>query len=212
VIVIDYEKFLSKRFDFVLRYHFLEKAGFDSERARILTMSPQYKYLRQTFGELLAMDVGDRRVAKALRMAKVFSDDFYGLYYTDQLFIDYNDRRFPMKSGHDWLWIEEQMRKGEEWIKSKPFAIAINGLALTTKRFVLALMHNRSLYWGIVKVKRDTLNLWKEDRYKELLNSSKFNELEECKGRMLRRMERVRFFSANTYVGNKQLLEKLNEK
>lgn len=213
MIAVNYEKFLAARFDFVLRYYLLEKAKFNSREARaLIIMNSRYEYLRRVFAELLASDVGDKRVAKFLNKARVLSDArLYGMYYADQLFIDYNDRRFQALPFHDWLWIESQMMKGEEWIKENPFCIAVNGLALSTKRFVLALAYDRTLYWRIIEVKRATLNIWKEIRYKELLDLDRYNELEESKDRMLRRMEKLNFFSIDTYVGDGRLLEVVNE-
>ena len=213
MIAVNYEKFLAVRFDFVLRYYLLEKAKFDSRKARaLIVMNPQYEYLRQVFAELLAFDVSDKRLAKSLNRARVLSDaNLYGMYYADQLFIDYSDRRFSMKNCHDWLWIKNQMMKGEEWIKENPFCIAVNGLALNSKRFVLALVYDRPLYWKIVKVEWGAFNIWKEIRYKELLDSDKYNELEESKNRMLCRMEKLNFFSMDTYVGDKRLLKAVNK-
>ncbi len=209
IIAVDYEKFLSVRFDFVLRHYLLEKAKFDFRKARVLIiMSPQYEHLRQVFAKLLASDVGDKRVAKSLNRACILSDArLYGMYYADQFFIDYSDRYFRMKPSHNWLWIESQMMKGEDWIKEHPFRVAANGLALNSKRFVLALVYDRPLYWKIVKVEWGAFNIWKEIRYKELLDSDKYNELEESKNRMLYRMEELDFFSMDTYVGDERLLK-----
>ena len=213
MVAVNYEKFLAVRFDFVLRYYLLEKAKFDSRKARaLIIMSSQYEYLRQAFAKLIASDVGDKRLAKPLNRARVLSDaSLYGMYYADQLFIDYNDRYFLMKPGHNWLWIESQMMKGKDWIKEHPFRVAVNGLALNSKRFVLALVYDRLLYWKIIKVEWGTFNIWKEIRYKELLDSDKYNELEESKNRMLHRMEKLNFFSMDTYVGDERLLKAVNK-
>ncbi len=208
MIAIDHEKFLSERFDFVLRYRLLEEAEFDSRKARSLAMGFGYGYMRNVFRDLLAMDAGDRRVANALGKAGVFSDDLYGLYYADQLFIDYNDRRFSMKSGHNWLWIEEQIVDGEQWGRHNPFRVTISGFALDTKRFTLTLIYDRPLYWTMVGIEQNRLNLWKESRYRKLLSPDKYGELEKSKNRMLYRMGKLDFFSIDMYMESRKSLKK----
>lgn len=208
MIMVNYEKFLSERFDFVLRYHLLEKVGFDSRTARGLAMGFGYGYMREVFAELLTMDTGDKRVAKALRRAEVFSRDLYGLYYADQLFIDYSDRRFSMKPSHNWLWIEKQIMDGEWWSKHNPFRVTVSGFALDTKRFVLTLIYSRPLYWTIVGIERNRLNLWMEIRYRELLSSDRYGELERSKNRMIHKMEELKFFSIDNYVECEKILKK----
>jgi len=201
MIVIDYSEFLSTRFDLVVRCHFLEKAKFNIGSAVALLYSDQYEYLRSVFGELLEIDMAmHARVVKNLKKAP---REGYGFHVASRLFHNGN-----------WSSIQAQMVEGEKLIRRFPYPVRYGGLGLAAKRFVLALIYKRKLYWrfiywdtkpGVVQL---DLSLWKEKKYEKLLERDKHEELMETKNRMIKGMGKLKYFSIDTYMGNEGLLER----
>ncbi len=195
--MIEYGKFLSSRFDLVLRYYFFEKAGFNSKEMLSLIGSRQYYYLKDVFTKLIIIDCKDRYKRKFLKRARVFSEDSHGLHYTDT------------QDGSNWLWVERQMAVDSEWIKKNPYRIGSNGIPFDTKRLVLALVYKRVLYW--IKMRKDApgpFKLWEEESYEDLLGPSRFGEFKGAKDRMIRKMEELDFFSIDMYVESRKSLKK----
>lgn len=120
-MIIDYEKFLSMKFDLVIRWHLLEEVEFSIQKVKVLVISDQYEYLRNAFSEMMPVIYRD------------VADPDWGTYFFR-----------PM--GH-WSWIEDQMKIGDYWIKENPYNIGIDGLGFSTKRFILVLKYERQLYW-----------------------------------------------------------------
>jgi len=196
MIIVNHEKFLASRFDLVIRWHLLEKTDFNTRDAMALAGDKQYGDLRNVFSTLLKMDVAQiPNTAKKVKKSKIPIDG-YGQHVARQLFIVKN-----------WTWIGRQMLKGETWIKKNPYAVRFDGLGMSVKRFILALKHERSLYWIFKEEGKVLHNLWKQQKYETLLGSSRYNEIEKTRNRMLVKMKQLEFFSANTYVGDKKFLE-----
>lgn len=197
MIVVDHEKFLSTRFDLVIRWYFLEKAGFDIQRAGVLTGGEQYDDLRNAFATLLTIDVTEGLyVADKVRRASVKPHE-YGRHVAGKLFL-------PIKN---WSWIGERMIEGEKWIRKNPYSVRVNGLGLSVKRFMLSLKHKRRLYWEFQEKGKASLSLWKQFLHKQLLNSNIYAEIEKAERRMVVRMKELEFFSAGTYMGKKNLFK-----
>lgn len=199
MIVIDYEKFLSTRFDLVIRWYFLEKAGFDAQVARVLAGSCQYKDVRDVFALLLKIDVSEvPHAADKIRRAKILESG-YGLRTANQLF-----------SMSNWSWIEGQIQipNGEKWFRENPYPVKVDGLGLAVKRFILTLKYRKRLYWEFKGEGKTPLSLWKQHKYKKWLEMRRYSEIEEASHRMVSRMKKLEFFSTDTYVGEKGLCEK----
>jgi len=199
MIVIDHSKFLSARFDLVVRCHFLEKTEFNIKSAIALLHSDQYGYLRDVFGELLEVDMA--RHARVVRNLKKTPREGYGFHVAGRLF-----------HGGNWPGMQAQMVKGEKLIRRFPYPVGFGGLGLACKRFVLALICKRRLYWKFIHWRfnafHSVLNLWKEEEHEKLLERIKYEELIRTKKRMLRGMKKLKYFSIDTYVGNERLLER----
>lgn len=195
MIVVNHKKFLSLRFDLVIRWYFLEKARFDAREAKILARSDQYKHLRNVFARLLKEDTKIPYILKKVKTTRE-PEAMYGVLVARQLF-----------SMQNWEWIEEQMAKGEEWIEDNPYPVRIDGLGLSVKRFILALKHNRNLYWEIKVKGKAQLHLWKQKMYKKMMKRQ-YEEIREAENRMLIRMKRLEFFSDEFYKGDEDLLKK----
>ena len=206
MIVIDHSEFLSTRFDLVVRCYFLEKTRFGIRKAAALACSDQYGYLRDVLGELLEADAA--RHARVVRNLRKTPRKGYGLHVANRLFHSAN-----------WSSMQASIMKGEELIKRFPYPVGYGGPGLAAKRFVLSLLYRRKLYWRFTRWNprsnaiRPDLNLWKEKEHERLLEQDKYNDLVGTKKRMLRGMRRLEYFSVDTYMGDKRLLERyLNEK
>lgn len=194
--MIDYEYFLSRRFDLVIRYHLLRATDFDGQRAKTLVNSDKYRNLRDISGKLLK---GDMNSKKGI-MKKVKNNNFKGPLgdlVARQLFYQPN-----------WNWIDNEIRKGQEWIDANPYDIRIDVLGLSVKRFLLTMKHKRTLSWVFKTHGKTPLELWKKQNYKELLETSEFNSIQKSQNLMMIRMKKLKFFSLNTYKGGQELLEK----
>jgi len=187
--MIDYYKFLSTRFDLVIRYYFLEKAKFNTEKA--LNLSKNDNILKEVFNKLLIIDIKTNPwSAKKIKKSKLS----YGDHVANQLFYIPN-----------WLWIEKNIKS--DWFISNPYPVKIDGLGCSVKRFMITLKYGQTLYWEFKKDGKTLLALWKEELYKELLDSNKWKEIMKSKNNMIDRMLYLKFFSNNTYVGDKKLYE-----
>lgn len=205
MIVIDHSEFLSTRFDLVVRCHFLEKTRFGVRKAAALLCSDQYEYLRDVFGKLLEVDMA--RHARVVRNLRKTPREGYGFHVANRYFHSAN-----------WSSMQACMIRGEELIRRFPYPVGYGGPGLACKRFVLALIYRRKLYWRFTRwnsrsdAVRSDLNLWKEEEYEKLLEQDKYDELIVTKKKMLKGMRRLEYFSVDTYVGDKGLLKRyLNE-
>jgi len=188
--MINYKKFLSTRFDLVIRYYFLEKVNFDVIKAKELAMSDNI--LKNVFDKLLTIDVKTNpHAAKKMKLSKLS----YGNHVANQLFYMPN-----------WLWIEENI--SNKWIKNNPYLVKIDGLGMSVKRFMISLKYGYNIYWEFKKGGKTLLSLWREELYKELLEPNKWKEIIKSKNNMIDKMLYLDFFSKNTYVGDKNLYEK----
>lgn len=187
--MINYYKFLSTRFDLVIRYYFLEKANFVAEKAKKIAMNDNI--LKKVFDKLLTIDVKTNpHSAKKIKYSKLS----YGNHVANQLFYMPN-----------WLWIEKNI--SNNWIISNPYPVKINGLGMSVKRFMITLKNGYNLYWEFKRDGKTLLALWREELYKELLELNKWKEITKSKNKMIDRMSYLNFFSENTYVGDKKLYE-----
>ena len=192
-MIIDYNKFLSIRFDLVIRYYFLEKANFNAIEAKKLVLSSRYKFLRLVFKELLIRDIKTKPgIAKKNKLVNIHD---YGEYVSQQLF------HMP-----NWNWIEKNMNN--DWIKKNPYLVKIDGLGCSVKRFLISLKYGKNLYWEFKKKGKTLLSLWDENLHKELLTSDQFKKIMKSKKNMMNKMAILDFFSDETYVGDKKLYEK----
>ncbi len=191
--VVDHEKFLASRFDLVIRWYFLEKTNFDAERAKSLAKSSSYAPLRNLFDSLLKMDMAENpHIAMKVRKAGIGD---YGQHIMNKLFFTPN-----------WQWVEKSMLNKNGWIIKNPYPVRIDGLGLSVKRFLLALKHERSLYWEFKERGKAPLNLWKQHLHKKLLIPRGYDKIMQAGHRMLIKMNKLEFFSMDTYVGDKKFL------
>lgn len=195
MIIVNHKKFLSKRFDLVIRWYFLEKTGFDAEEAKLLAGSSQYVHLRAIFTMLLKQDTKIPHILNKVRKTKE-PVHMYGYLVARQLFFLPN-----------WHWIERQMEEGDGWIGDNPYPIRFDGLGLSVKRFVLALKYKRNLYWEIKKKGKAPLQLWNQHKYRKMMKSHEYDKIKEAEHRMLIRMKELNFFSDEFYRGNEVLLK-----
>lgn len=192
-MIINYKKFLSTRFDLVIRYYFLEKSNFVAIKAKKLALSREYNWLRVVFKKLLIIDV--KTNSHSARKVRKLTNPSYGIHVAERLF-----------SMTGWSWIEENI--SNNWMKTCPYPIEINGLGMSAKRFMISLKYDKKLYWMFTRMGKNMLALWDENLYKELLTSSQFEGIIKSKNNMMDKMARLNFFSDETYVGDKKLYNK----
>lgn len=190
-MIINYEKFLSTRFDLVIRYYFLEQTNFNAGKAKKLALTGKYNALRVVFDKLLTIDVKTKpHVAKKAGLTKLT----YGKHVANQLFYMTN-----------WSWIEANI--SDEWNKNNPYLVKMNGLGCSVKRFMISLKYNKKLYWIFTRKGKNLLSLWDEHLYKKLIEPTEWKKIMKSKNRMMNKMLKLNFFSDDTYVGDKKLYE-----
>ena len=199
--IIDYNDFLSLRFDLVIRYYLLEQAGFDVRKAR--TLSTEDKYLKKIYKELLKTDV--KTNPHSLKKTRGISNEKYGDLVAEKLFYHWGSKN----RGDSWLWMEKQTNENWiNWITENPYLIQTDGIGTSVKRFSTALIHEKPLYWKLIPKgeKKQLLALWDERQYKETMKPTKYEKIKESKKRMIDRMKNLDFFSRSTYIGEEDLI------
>lgn len=186
--MINYNEFLENRFDLVIRYHIFESVNFGIDEAYLDSISNKYNDIKNVCGNLLETDIKKPRVNKK---SKHVSKSNYGHHVMEKLFLPWN-----------LFWIEKQMTTSDNWLKSKPYPVNLEHIGISVKRFIIALKHNKKLYWSLVdRPQLEVLELWKESNYKKLLKDKTWNKIEKSKNNLLERMSSLDFFSEDTHIG-----------
>ena len=177
--IVDYEYFLSRRFDLVARYYILQESNFRRGKVKTVINDPKHSNLRDIFAKLLRTAGNKKRVGT-------------------ELFLTNN-----------WNWVNEKITADQTWINKNPYEIKIDAIiGGSVKRFLLPLLHEKPLPWIFVSKKKGLKLLWREGTYKKTLPTTEFNEIKKSKQTMMEKMEKLNFFSLNTYIGEEVLLEK----
>ena len=190
--MIDYEYFLSRRFDLVIRYHLLRESDFEAKKAALLVSGNEYKELREISGVLLKRDMKSKE-----GIAKKVERQHYNGPLGDLVAIRFFDL-------HHWIWVEDQMKRGQKWINENPYEMRVDVLGLSVKRFLLALTYERILPWVFKTQGKTLLELWKKQNYEEL---SEFDNIQKSQDIMMMNMKKLEYFSLDTYKGEEVLLE-----
>jgi hypothetical protein len=177
--IIDYEYFLSRRFDLVTRYYILQESNFCRAETKITINDPKHANLRDIFSRLLRVSENKYEVARRLFLTQ------------------------------SWHWVDHKITENQNWINKNPYEIKIDIIiGGSVKRFLLPLLHEKPLPWIFVPKKKEFKLLWREGTYKKTLPTTEFNEIKKSQQTMMEKMEKLNFFSLNTYIGEEVLLEK----
>jgi hypothetical protein len=175
--MIDYEYFLSRRFDLVTRYHILRESDFSRHKARTLINEKRHSDLKSIFSTLLRLGTKVHLVEENL---------------------------FPAKN---WHWLENKIKKNQRWINKNPYPVKLDLIGGSVKRFLISLIHKKPLPWIFLPAKREFKNLWKEETYKKMLKAAEFSDIKNSQEAMMKNMRELNFFSLDTYRGEEVLLE-----
>lgn len=187
MIVIDYDIFLAKRFDLLIRYHLLSEAEFNVAKATELAMSKKYAFLRKVSEKLIKKDMKDFPVV-AKKMKK--SMETYPFPIGEMVL-------FYLFSHRKYRWLENRIKKNPAWMKKCPYPVNEYCQSGANKRFLLALKYDRPLYWEREKLKvpRPSRAIWREKEYKKYLTPEQFEMFMNTKIKLCEHMNRLSFFS-----------------
>lgn len=188
MILIDYRKFLSMRFDLVIRYHLLEEASFDFKKAkRLITEDNRYAFLREAYG-ILGLPVTAKM--KTGRLYEKFGDNL-SLFMAHGLFFIKN-----------YIWIEKALHKEEQWFQANPYGLNRNEDGIPTKRFLVALKLDKPMWWcrggylSCYKVNPRSIRI--KEEYRAALSPKQFRLFELAEERLIKHMRKLKFFSTAT--------------
>ena len=193
MILIDYEEFLHRRFDMLIRYHLLYKVDFNVARATELVLSREYNFLARASGEIIKQDIDNlpvvaKKMEKAMRMYNSPIGEVVVFYLFSQ---------------RKYSWLEKTIKKNPAWMKKCPYPVNEYGQSGSIKRFLVALKYNRPLYWELEerKVPRPSRAIWREEEYEKLFSLKQYKKFLTTKKILLEHMKKLFFFSERFKVG-----------
>ena len=172
--MIDHKELLNLRFDLVLRYHILEKCGFNFRAAHKSLHKGDFRFLED----------------KLIELRNQYRESLYLFREKNWVFVDKMIRERP-------TWIE----KHPQLVTADRLAVNVKRLVMSLrhkKSLYWAMTYDHPIEKTEIRAKI----IWKKETYKHELSSAQFHAFEETEERMLKGMSELDFFSEATLIKN----------